>query len=65
MALHSRFLQVPRIVAKLRGHANNDALALDAAGGRLACGGRMNELCFWETRGWESVDGPADAGGSV
>ena len=41
-------LSARRIIQRLRGHANNDALALDASRGRLACGGRMNELRVWE-----------------
>ena len=43
-------LRVRRIVQRLRGHTNNDALALflDAGRGRLACGGRMNELRVWD-----------------
>ena len=50
-------LRMQKIVARLRGHTNNDALALDAAGGRLACGGRMDELCVWEARGWAELPG--------
>lgn len=41
-------LRGPRIVQRLRGHANNDALALDSVRGRVACGGRMNELRVWQ-----------------
>ena len=41
-------LRGPRIVQRLRGHTNNDALALDAVRGRIACGGRMNELRVWQ-----------------
>ena len=39
-----------RIVQRLRGHTNNDALAMvvEPARGRLACGGRMNELRVWD-----------------
>ena len=39
-----------RIVQRLRGHTNNDALAIvvEPARGRLACGGRMNELRVWD-----------------
>ena len=40
----------PPRVAKLRAHTNNDALALDAPRGRIACGGRMNEVRVWTTR---------------
>ena len=43
-------LRTRRIVQKLRGHTNNDALAAGVDGERawLACGGRMNELRMWE-----------------
>lgn len=41
-------LRASRIVQRLRGHANNDALTMDAQRGRLACGGRMNELRVWQ-----------------
>ena len=44
-------LRTRRIVQRLRGHANNDALALqvDASGSRLVCGGRMGgELRVWK-----------------
>ena len=44
-------LRVQRVVTKLRAHTNNDALALDPFSGRIACGGRMNELRVWHTRG--------------
>jgi WD40 repeat protein len=43
-------LRTRRIVQRLRGHANNDALALqiNASSGRLAAGGRMGgELRVW------------------
>ena len=45
-------LRTRKIVQRLRGHANNDALALslDARRTRLACGGRMNELREWSMR---------------
>ena len=43
-------LRAPRApLERLRGHTNNDALAVDARSGRVACGGRMNELRVWET----------------
>ena len=43
-------LRVRKIVQRLQGHSNNDtlALALDADRGRIACGGRMNELRVWD-----------------
>ena len=41
-------LRYPRIVQRLRGHTNNDAIALDAVRGCIACGGRMNELRVWQ-----------------
>ena len=44
-------LRTRRIVQRLRGHANNDALALqvDSAGCRIVCGGRMGgELRAWK-----------------
>ena len=36
------------LVQRLRGHTNNDAIALDAVRGCIACGGRMNELRVWQ-----------------
>ena len=41
-------LRASRVVRKLRGWDNNDALAIDARGGRLVCGGRMGELRTWD-----------------
>ena len=44
-------LRTRRIVQRLRGHDNNDALAMqaDAASCRIVCGGRMGgELRVWK-----------------
>jgi WD40 repeat protein len=38
----------PKILTRLRGHTNNDAIAIDATRGRVACGGRMHELRVWQ-----------------
>ena len=44
-------LRAPRkAAARLRAHDNNDALALDAPGGRIACGGRVGGLRLYTTR---------------
>ena len=44
-------LRAPRkAAARLRAHDNNDALALDAPRGRIACGGRVGGLRLFTTR---------------